>query len=368
MSNFQAAKFDNTVEKEFLTTLRKRVMGYFKENNKSKEANANMVFKSIFMVTLFTTPYVLMIAGFIQNPWMVFFMYVLMGFGMTGIGLCIMHDANHGAYSKNPKVNKYMGLLLNYVGGNALNWKIQHNMLHHSYTNVDGLDEDINPGAVMRFSPHQPRLKHHKYQHVYAWVLYSLMTLSWLMVKDFKQLKRYHKMGLAEPASQKSFKRVMLELTFSKVIYWGLIVLLPMFLLPVSWWVVALGVIVMNLIAGLILAMIFQPAHVMPESAYPLPDQSGKIDNNWAIHQLMTTQNFASKKRIFSWLVGGLNFQVEHHLFPNICHVHYSKIAPIVEATAKEYGIPYYSRETFREALIYHGKMLKMLGQTDMAQ
>ncbi|MDP4588371.1 MAG: acyl-CoA desaturase, partial [Flavobacteriales bacterium] len=112
MSNFQAAKFDNTVEKEFLTTLRKRVMGYFKENNTPKEANANMVMKSIFMVTLFTTPYVLMIAGFIQNPWMVFFMYILMGFGMTGIGLCIRHDATHGAYSKNPKVNKYMGLLL----------------------------------------------------------------------------------------------------------------------------------------------------------------------------------------------------------------------------------------------------------------
>ena len=118
----------------------------------------------------------------------------------------------------------------------------------------------------------------------------------------------------------------------------------------------------MHVIAGLTLASIFQPAHVVPSSTFPVPDPSGNIDADWAVSQLMNTANFAGKARMFSWYVGGLNYQIEHHLFPNICHVHYKNIAPIVKKTAKEYHVPYHEHKTFFAALRSHFSMLNKLG------
>lgn len=122
----------------------------------------------------------------------------------------------------------------------------------------------------------------------------------------------------------------------------------------------------LQFVQGFILTIVFQPAHVMPTSEYPIPDSEGNIENSWAIHQLLTTSDFSPESKIFSWYIGGLNYQVEHHLFPNICHVHYSKIAEIVKKTAREYGLPYHVQSNFLMALINHGKMLRDLGQKDL--
>lgn len=358
---YKPLKFSRSNQAEFMNELRKQVKEYFKTNNVSIYGNANMVFKTITMFAIFFVPYFLMIFGVVTNIWLVLLMWGIMGFGTAGIGLSVMHDANHGAYSRNKYVNKYLGYVMNMVGASAFNWRIQHNILHHTYTNIEGMDEDIDPGRLMRLSPHAPLLKVHRLQHVYGWFLYGMMTFLWLTTKDFRQLVRYKEMGLLK-TQKRSFSSVLTETILSKILYYGYALVLPLVFIQAPWWIILSGFFIMHFITGLMLGLIFQPAHVMPSSEYPIPDDTGNLENNWAVHQLFTTTNFAPKSRLFSWYVGGLNFQIEHHLFPNICHVHYKRISKIVKAKAGEYGLPYNCRQTFLGAVIEHGKMLKKLG------
>lgn len=350
---------------EFYKTLQLRVREYFKESEKSRYANTNMILKTVFMISLYFVPFILLLTVF-DNPWISFLMWILMGTGMAGIGLSIMHDANHGAYSKNKHVNKALGFLLLALGGSDVNWRIQHNILHHTYTNVTGMDEDINPGKIMRFSPHAERLKVHRYQHVYAWFLYGLMTLMWCTVKDYRQAARYERMDLMKTQGI-TYGKLMTSIIISKFFYFSITLGLPLIFSSLPWWATILGFLSMQFIAGLVLGMIFQPAHVVPTSNYPVPDDSGNIDADWAVSQLFNTANFAPKAKLFSWYVGGLNFQIEHHLFPNICHVHYNKLAKIVKETAEEYNLPYISQKTFYGALREHTIMLRNLGRHDLA-
>lgn len=355
-------KFSPKIGREFSATLNKRVRMYFKENNISKHANANMVIKTIFMVSLYFVPLSLVLFGGLSNIWVIFAMYILMGLGMAGIGMGVMHDANHGAYSKNANVNKWIGKIVNLIGGYAVTWKVQHNVLHHSYTNIHGYDEDISPPPFMRFSPNAELKPIHKYQHFYVWFFYSLMTVSWVTTKDFKQLFRYRKMDLTKTENA-NFGKLLTELIFSKVFYYSTMLVLPMIILPISWFWIPLFIVAKNLVAGFILAVVFQPAHVVPETDFVKPDEHNFVDNNFAIHQMETTANFAPRSRILNWYVGGLNYQVEHHLFPNICHVHYKKLSEIVKQTAQEFKVPYHSHETFLTAVMSHTKMIKSLGQ-----
>lgn len=357
--------FSKSHNADFYKTLQQRAREYFKENNKSRHANANMVFKTVFMLALYMVPFLLILTT-LESSWLIFLMWVVMGFGMAGVGLSVMHDANHGAYSKNKTVNRVLGLLLNTLGGSDVNWRIQHNVLHHTYTNVTGMDEDINPGRVMRFSPHEERLKMHKYQHLYAWFFYGLMTLMWCTVKDYRQAIRYNRMDLMKTQNI-TFARLMVEIFITKLLYFGIFLALPFIFSPLPWWGTLLSFLLMHFMAGLILAMIFQPAHVVPSSNYPVPDESGNIEADWAVNQLYNTANFAPNARIFSWYVGGLNYQIEHHLFPNVCHVHYRSLSHIVKQTAEEYNLPYFTQKTFGDALREHTKMLRDLGTKDFA-
>ncbi|GAB4405680.1 MAG: acyl-CoA desaturase [Bacteroidia bacterium] len=358
----KVAKFPKHIDTDFISVLRARVKDYFETNNISRYGDGGMVFKTIFMVALYFVPYLLMLVLPVSSPWLVFGAYCIMGFGVAGIGLSIMHDANHGAYSQNKVVNRMLGSLLDLVGGASITWRIQHNVLHHTYTNIDGLDEDIAPIKILRFSPHQERYGIHRFQHLYAWFFYGLMTFSWITVKDFSQLMRYEKMGLTK-SEQKPFWLLFVRMLAFKVFYYGYVLVLPLVLMPQYWLVILLSFLTMHFIAGLMMASIFQPAHVVPDAVFPLPDSQGVMDNNWAIHQLLTTTNYAPKSRIFSWYVGGLNFQIEHHLFPNICHVHYKKISAIVRKTAQEFNLPYHSQPTFLAAVFNHAMMLRQLGR-----
>jgi linoleoyl-CoA desaturase len=355
-------KFSNDLEKEFVSNLRARVKNYFDENGISKYGNANMVIKTIFMFSLLFAPYLLMVTGVISNPWLIVLGYILMGFGVAGIGLSVMHDANHKSYSKHPWVNKVLSHSLNLLGGYPPNWQYQHNVMHHGFTNIEGHDEDINPGNILRFSPNSPLLKHHKKQHIYAWFLYGLMTLTWSIDKDFKQIFGYFKEGI-DVVKGKSRTRILTEIILSKILFYGYIFVIPIIFIPIAWWAVILLYLAMHFIAGFSLAIIFQTAHVMPDTKYPLPNEEGNIENHWAIHQLLTTSDYAPKNKFLSWFVGSLNFQVEHHLFPTICHVHYPKLAVIVKSTAEEYNLPYNVQPTFGAAIKEHYQMLKMLGR-----
>ncbi len=356
----RAVKFNVQDRPEFFKVLRKRVNAHFKENNISKNANTKMKIKTAFMIVLYFTPLGLLLTGSISSLGAMFLMFAIMGFGMSGIGLAIMHDANHGSYSKNRKVNKVLGYLLNFIGGYPINWIIQHNVLHHSFTNVEGFDEDIEQN-VMRFSPSQDRKGIFKFQAFYAPFFYGLMTIYWILSKDFEALVRYNKMGLLEGQGT-TMKKAMTEVVFNKIWYLAITLVLPIYFLDFAWWQVLLGFLMMHFISGLILALVFQPAHVIQETEFFLPDEETSVENNWAIHQLLTTANFANDSTILSWYVGGLNFQIEHHLFPNICHIHYKDIAPIVKQTAEEFNIPYHQHKTFFAAIKSHFKLLHSLG------
>lgn len=351
----------SSIKPEFYSTLNQRVSDYFKNGNISRNGNAEMVIKTLVMFTVYLVPYALIITSTVTNIWAMFGLCVLMGVAVGGIGLSVMHDANHGAYSSKKWVNNMLGLSLNIVGGNAFNWKVQHNVLHHTYTNIHDVDEDISPRGILRLSPHGEWKTFHRFQHLYAWFFYGLMTLVWVLVKDYVRIIKYQKDGLVKK-QRASLRTELTVLLLSKAIYVTYIFVIPLLILPVAWWQVLIGFLVMHYVAGFILAIIFQPAHVIDGTEYPLPDVGGKMDNSWAIHQMHTTTNFANKNRILSWYVGGLNFQVEHHLFPNVCHVHYRKIAGIVEETAAEFSVPYKSEPTFIGALRAHARQLKQLG------
>jgi linoleoyl-CoA desaturase len=223
-------------------------------------------------------------------------------------------------------------------------------------------DEDIAPPGFMRFEPHAKRKWIHKLQFIYAWFFYGMMTMMWSTTKDFKQLRRYHKAGHLK-AAQTTFGRELRWLILSKFIYYGYMIL-PLFTVPgLSFGEWLLGFMILHYVAGLVLAMIFQPAHVVEETEFPLPVDGVNLENHWAEHQMRTTMNFATGDPVFSWLVGGLNYQVEHHLFPTICHVHYPKISQIVESTAREFNVPYKTQKTFVGALWSHQVMLWKLGR-----
>ncbi len=319
-----------------------------------------MKFKTVFMLCLYLTPLILMLTGVVTSFWPVILMWAIMGLGMSGIGLSVMHDANHGSYSSNKKVNQALGCIVNLVGGYHVNWKIQHNVLHHSYTNVHGFDEDIDKG-VMRFSPDQERKGFFRFQVYYAPFLYGIMTIYWLLVKDFEQLVRYNKKGLLAGQGI-SFNKALVQILFNKTWYIALTLVLPLAVMELPWWQILLGFLLMQFICGLILAFIFQPGHVVEDTNFYAPDENGSIENSWAIHQMRTTSNFATGSVLFSWFVGGLNFQIEHHLFPNICHVHYRGISKIVKEIAKEFNVPYYQHKTFIGALKSHFTLLNQLG------
>ncbi|MGB0886818.1 MAG: fatty acid desaturase family protein [Vicingaceae bacterium] len=356
-------KFNTKDRPEFVKELRKRVNGYFKENNKSKYANTNMVLKTIFMLSLYLIPYFVIVFNLTQNALLIWLMWTLMGLGMAGIGFSIMHDANHGAYSKNQKTNKYLGYLINIIGGSSLNWKIQHNVLHHTYTNIHEHDEDLN-GTLMRFNHHQKRLKAHRFQQFYAWFLYGLITIAWTTKKDFIQLKRYGKRGLIKTQGT-DYKSAFAKLFIAKVLYLAFILVCPIIFSSQAWWLTILFYFAMHFTSGVFISVIFQLAHVVSETDFPLPKLTGEMDNNWAIHQLHTTANFGKRNLPLSWFVGGLNFQIEHHLFPNICHVHYRKLSKIVKETALEFDLPYYQNSVFG-AIYSHAKHLNKLGKFDM--
>ena len=360
MQATQRLRFSRKDSKEFFKTLNKRVNHYFKENKIEKTGNWKLYLKTFVMFSLLIAPYVLVLTLSI-SLWIKLLLCIVMGVGMAGVGMNVMHDGNHGSFSKYPWVNKFMGSSIYFLAGNVFNWKIQHNLLHHTYTNIHGHDEDLEAGRVLRFSKHSEWSPHHRFQHFYSVLLYGLLTLNWAVFADFQQMKRYTKRKL----SYLNSKRPSLQWTglfLSKIMYFSIWIALPIFIIDAPWWTVLIGFVVMHYTAGLILSLVFQLAHVIEDAEMPRPDNSGTMKNTWAIHQLLTTVNFSTKNRIVNWFTGGLNHQIEHHIFPHISHVHYTKIGSIVKKTAREFNLPYNEYKTTRSALLSHFRFLRQMG------
>ncbi len=359
-NNIKYPKFSKEKGNSFSKALRDKVNIYFKENKFNKHANNSMIGKTVLMLCIFCFPFLIMNLGLVSSTWILFLLYITSGIGMSGIGMGVAHDAIHGSYSKNSKTNTLIGYSLNLIGANATVWKIQHNVLHHTYTNIEHADDDINAPFFLRFSPHAKKYWTHQFQHIYIWFFYSLATISWITTKDFIRVSRYHKMGFLNKKNE--FRNAVFSIAAWKVLYYSFALITPLIMVNLPWWHIFLAFLSMHFFTGLLISLVFQVAHIMPSSEFPLPDQDGLIAGDWSTHQFATTANYSPRSNLFSWLIGGLNFQIEHHLLPGICHVHYKNLSKIVIETAKEYGMPYSSNRTFFSAIRAHANMLHKLG------
>ena len=353
-----------TKRDEFSKELTKRVNDYLKTTTKSKTGSWKILSKVPVLFAIYFVPYILVLTGVLESFGGVLLATALMGSGMAFIGLAVMHDAVHGSFAKRGWINKVMGYSMEMLGGSSLTWKIQHNVLHHSFTNVHGMDEDIDAPSFLRFSPNAPQKKVHKFQVLYAWFFYGLMTLSWVTSKNFIELIRYHKMNLLQ-AQKTTLRRELTKLVISKTIYITYLIIIPIVFTNVIWWQWLIGFFVLHFVCGLILAFVFQSAHVLPETSFvtTTSHEESNPEESWAKHQLATTANFENWNRVLTWFVGGLNHQIEHHLFPDISHVHYPKISKIVRETAAEFGYQYHYHRTFAGAIFAHLRLLNRLGR-----
>jgi linoleoyl-CoA desaturase len=358
--NTPQIKFSRVDSAKFFRTLNKRVNNYFKDNDIARTGNWKLHLKTIVMFSLYLSPYFLLLTLNLPT-WAQLLLTIVMGVGMAGVGMNVMHDANHGSYSSKKWINKVLGSSIYILAGNVYNWQVQHNVLHHTYTNIHGHDEDLDAGRIIRFSEHSKWHKFHRFQHVYSVFLYGLLTFNWMLTSDWKQTKRY----LSKKLSYGKFPKPSVQWTtlfITKAIYVTIWIVLPILFFEIAWWKILIGFFIMHYVAGLILSIVFQLAHVVGDTQMPLPDNTGTMKNTWAIHQLFTTVNFSTKNKIMNWFTGGLNHQVEHHIFPNISHVHYTKISEIVKNTALEFNLPYHEYRTTRSAIVAHFKHLKEMG------
>jgi len=338
---------------EFNKTVQERVEQYFSERSLSKFADWRMVLNTVSILTLLVVSYIMLV--FFSDSLL---MAVLSTFGLSQafvlLGFNIMHDGNHGSYSKSKKINRVMGFTSDLAGASSFLWRHKHNILHHTYTNIDELDGDLLSDGLLRLSPNQKWRPWHRFQHLYAIPLYSLLTLSWVTVNDFKKFfGGFCRITVSDGIS----------FFLAKLFYFGYMIVLPLFFHPVLHVLVAF--VVIHLVFGFTLSIVFQLAHTLEGNTFPSPDSAtGRIENEWAVHQVETTVNFARKNRILTWYVGDLNFQIEHHLFPKVCHIHYRKISGIVEETCRSFSVLYVSYPTLRSALAAHFRFLRTLGKS----
>ena len=351
-------KFNNNSNSLFLATTRSRVDAYFKEGNISRFANTSMWIKTIIFLSIFCLFYALIIAN-VFNVWIMFMLACLLGMTSAFVGFNICHDAIHGAFSSNKKVNKFFSFIFNLVGANPYVWSITHNIVHHTFTNIPDHDEDIEiaPGLI-RISNDEPINSMQRYQHWYAFPLYCLASISWVFRKDFK---KFFQSKIGEHRT-KHPKKQYFYLFFNKGIYYFLFIVVPLIFLNITFWQFITGFLALHFVQGLTMGLVFQLAHVVEGTDFPVPDANGQIEEAWAEHQMRTTANFATHNKFAAFFLGGLNRQIEHHLFPKVCHIHYENIGKIIKQTALEYNIPYLENPTIIDALRSHIKMLKKFG------
>lgn len=342
----------------FHAELKKRISEYFKQAGKKSTGNYKLYIKAVLLVVAFFSIYTHLVF-FTPATWLAITECVVLGGLTAAIGFNIMHDGMHGSFSRHKWVNQLAGLSLNFLGGNNFMWKTKHNIVHHTYTNVHGVDDDIEAKPFLRLCETQKYYKIHRYQHWYFWAAYSLLYAWWVFVTDYKKyfLKRVGptpigKMSTWDHISFWSFK----------LLHAFLFVALPIYVVGFKAWII--GFLPFALFAGFALSIVFQLAHTVEDTSFvEAKEENQRIEDEWAIHQLKTTANFATKNPFISWWVGGLNFQIEHHLFPRISHVHYPAISKIIRNACKDFGIPYIEYPKMRLAVVSHISHLRKLSR-----
>lgn len=355
-------KFANPTPPSFHTVLKTRINHYFKDEGRQSTGNIRLYSKALFLVIGFLALYVHLVFFTPPVGWAIT-ECLLMSLFTSAIGFNIMHDGAHGSFSSRPWVNHLAASSLNFLGANTFMWKMKHNVIHHAYTNIDGIDDDLDAKPFLRLCETQKYYKMHKYQHFYFWFIYSLLYLFWIFFSDYK--KYFTKKVGNIPLKKMSVRDEMAFWGF-KILHILLFIVIPIITVGLGEW--AIGFTVYALFAGFVLSIVFQLAHTVEHTHFPLPNEdTNKIDDEWAIHQLKTTANFATKNRLACWFMGGLNFQVEHHLFPKISHIHYPKINKIIKNTCKEFNVTYIEYKKVTDALFSHVSYLKQLSVPDFS-
>ena len=349
----------------FLRELKRRVDAYFERTGRPRRDCPQMYFKTATILTWFVAAYVLLVFVF-TSWWIVLPLAVVLGVAMAAIGFNIQHDAGHKAYSERGWVNKVMALTMDLVGGSSYLWDWKHNTLHHTYPNLDGYDDDINIGFLGRLSPQQPRFRFHRLQGIYLWLLYGFLAIKWHLFDDFYNIAtgRIGAHKIRRPRGKD-----LVVFIAGKVVFFSLAFVIPMLLHPV--WAVLAVYAVAAFVSGVVLSIVFQLAHCVLEADFPVPlaaqaangHPGVQVQTEWAVHQVQTTVNFARGNRVMSWFLGGLNYQIEHHLFHKISHVHYPALSKVVEEACREFGVRYAAHRTFLGALASHFRFLVLMGR-----
>lgn len=342
----------------FHSELKKRVNQYFEERKKSPNGNFALYSKAIFFFASYVALYIHLVYFTPPVAWALFECVLLGGF-TAAVGFNVMHDGAHGSFSKSKAVNKLAALSINFLGASHIMWAMKHNIIHHTYTNIDGIDDDIEIKPYLRMCATQKRRKVHRIQHYYVWFLYSLLHLFWIFVTDYRKYftKKIGTVPIRKMTTQEHF-----AFWAAKIAYAVLFMVIPIYKLGFVPWLV--GFLIATMVTGFVLSVVFQLAHTVEETAFPLPDgDTNKIENEWAIHQVETTANFATKNKLVCWLVGGLNFQIEHHLFPKISHIHYPAISKIIKQTCADFNVKYTEFKRMRHAVLSHTLYLRRMGR-----
>ncbi len=343
---------------EFQVEVRRRVDEFFRTTKLRRRDCPQMYVKTAILLSLLAASYVLLVF-YASTWWQAVPLAILLGLVTAGIGFNIQHDAGHQAYSKHPWVNKLMSMTLDLVGGSSYIWHWKHAVVHHTYVNITGHDTDIDLGVLARLSPHQKRYKLHRWQHFYLWPLYGFLAIKWHLLSDFLEVTT-GRLGLHRFPRPRGWDLALF--VGGKVTFFTLAFVIPLLFHSVG--TVLLFYAVAAVALGILLSIVFQLAHAVEQAEFPLPrPDTGRIDNAWAIHQVETTVDFARRNRVVAWLLGGLNFQIEHHLFPRICHVNYPAISKVVEETCREYGVRYNEHQSFCSGVASHFRWLRGMGQ-----
>ncbi|MBX3356774.1 MAG: acyl-CoA desaturase [Phycisphaeraceae bacterium] len=318
-----------------------------------------MYFKSAILILVFTALYLALV--FVARTWwQAVPLSIALGFATALIGLNIQHDGGHDAYSSRRWINALAAIFLDVIGGSSYIWHHRHSVLHHTYVNITGHDTDIDLGVLGRVTPYQRRLPIHRWQHWYMWPLYGLMAIRWQLFGDIADVLRGRVGGHAIPRPK---GRDLIVFVGGKLVFFTLAIGVPN--LFHSWWVVLIYYGAVGVVVGITLSIVFQLSHVVEEAEFVPPSSTNRIDNAWAIHQVESTVDFARNSRVAAWLLGGLNFQIEHHLLPRVCHVHYRALAPLVEQVCREFGVRYQQHPSIGAGIASHFRWLRTMGRTD---
>lgn len=343
----------------FYSILKKRVDDYFKINHLEKTGDWRLFLKSAILIPLAIGLFFSVLFFYASLPvWALISMCALLGLTLASVGFNVMHDACHGAYSQKEWVNDLMGYSLNVMGGNQFIWRQKHNVIHHTYTNVDGVDDDIAKSPIMRQANTQKWVPAHRIQYIYVFLVYAISSFAWVFLMDFQ---KYLNRVIYRTKMWEVNRKEQFIFWFSKFYYLAVFIVLP--ILVVGWKAWLIGFATMHIAMGLSLALTFQLAHVVEGAHFEEAYDNRHIEQDWAVHQVLTTANFAPNNLLIRWYVGGLNYQIEHHLFPRISHVHYPAISQIVKETCKEFNIPYNEFKTTRKALMSHLRTMKDFGR-----